>query len=87
MNPLTWFFIFLSINHGALEEIQAHQCWLPTLPVEVNLHGGLGFKQLDDICFKQLIGHAEAAAWVQHLFRQEEAVLAVQIAGCPGWLG
>ncbi len=58
-------------------------------PCQAMAHFGslLGFQQLADVGFEQLIRHAEAAAGVQHLLRQEEAVFAVQIADCPGWLG
>jgi hypothetical protein len=47
----------------------------------------LCFDVLLDERFQQRIGHAEAAAGVQHLFGEEVAVVAVQVANSPGGFG
>ena len=43
--------------------------------------------QLPDVLLEQVVGHPEPAAGVEHLLREEEAVLAVQVADGACGLG
>ena len=43
-------------------------------------------EQLPDVLLEQLVRHPEAAARVEQLLREEEAVRAVEIADGAGWL-
>ncbi len=45
------------------------------------------FEKLADVGFEQLVRHTEAAARIEHLLGEEEAVFAVQVADCPGGFG
>ncbi len=69
------------------EEVQAHHRRLAALPGHDDLRGlRVGLQQLADVGLVELLGHPETAARVEHLFGQEEAVLAVEVADRPGWL-
>ena len=76
-----------SQDHSLTEEIQAHQGGFAPLPGDGDLVGLVGFDQLPDIGFKQLLAHAELAVGIERFFIQEEAVGAVQVAGRAGGLG
>ena len=66
---------------GAAEEIQAHHRRLAALPGHYHLRDpGMGFQELPDIGLLQIRGHPEPGPRVEHLLRQEEAVLAIQVA-------
>ena len=72
---------------GAAEELDAHQGWLAALPGDLDdRHLRVGLDQLPDVGLEQLVGHAEAAPWVQHLLGQEEAVGTIEVAHRPGRL-
>ena len=43
----------------------------------------LRLEQLPDVGFQQIVSHPEPAARVEHLLREEEAVLAIEIANRP----
>ena len=71
----------------AAEELDAHQRRLPALPGDRHLLPvGVRLEQLPDVGLEQVVGHPEAAARVQHLLREEEAVRAVEVADGPGRL-
>ena len=72
---------------GAPEEVEAHQRWLAALPRDRDERAlGVRLDQLADVLLEQVVRHAEPAAWVEHLLREEEAVLAVEVADGSGWL-
>ena len=58
-----------------------------TLPSDRDLVDLLRLDHLPDVSLQQIVGHPEPVARIQHLLRQEEAVLAVQVADRPGRLG
>ena len=65
----------------ASEEVQPHHRGLASLPGHDDLRSaGVTLHQLADVGLVDLLGHAEAAARIEHLLGQEEAVLAVQVA-------
>ena len=65
----------------AAEELDAHDRRLPALPRDHHLRRPpVGLEQLTDIALLQLLRHPEAAARIQHLLGEKEAVLAVEIA-------
>ena len=66
---------------GAVEELEPHQRRLAPLPSDLHdRNAGVRLDQLTDIGLEQLIGHPEAAARIQHLLGEEEAVGAVEVA-------
>ena len=71
----------------ALEEVEAHQRRLAALPGDDDLRPRLRLEQLADVGLEQLVRHPEPAARVEHLLREEEAVLAVEVADGAGRLG
>jgi len=74
--------VFLRQLHRAAIEIQAHKGGLSPLPGNDHLIGLVGFDELMNVILQQLVRHAEPAVGIEDLFVQEEAVGAVQIAGC-----
>ena len=58
---------FSTIFYRALEEIQPHQGRLAALPGDRHLRRPVRFEELADVGLQQLIGHAEAAAGIEHL--------------------
>ncbi len=71
----------------ASEEVEAHQGRFAALPGDDDLrHGAVRFEHLAEVGLLQLFGHPESAARVQHLLGQEEAVVAIEVAGRPGGL-
>ena len=77
----------LDVLDRALEEVEAHQRRLAALPADDHLGAGLRLEQLPDVGLEQLVGHPEPAAGVEHLLREEEAVLAVEVADRARRLG
>ncbi len=69
---------------GTREEVETHQRRLASLPRDRDLGPCLRLEQLPDVDLEQLVGHPETAAGIEHLLRQEEAVLAVQVADGAG---
>ena len=70
------------------EEVEAHHRGLAALPRHRDLRrAGVRLDQLPQVGLQQVVGHPEAAARVEHLLGQEEAVLAVQVADGAGRLG
>ena len=66
---------------GTVEELEPHQRRLAPLPSDLHdRNAGVRLDQLTDIGLEQLIGHPEAAARIQHLLREKEAVGAVEVA-------
>ena len=59
----------------------------PPCQAIVDLRVRLGLEQLADVGLEDVVGHPEPAARIQHLLRQEEAVLAVEVADGAGRLG
>ena len=47
----------------------------------------MGREQLPQVLLLELLGHPEATARIEHLLRQEETVVAVEVAGGPRGLG
>ena len=45
------------------------------------------FEELAEVGLQQLIGHSEPVSRIEHLLRQEEAVLTIQVADRAGRLG
>ena len=77
---------FLEFN-GFAEEVQSHERGLAALPGKGDFRYLLGLDVLPDVFFEQVFGHAETAARVQVLLREEVAVLAIEIAdGPPGFI-
>ena len=73
---------------GAAKEVQAAQHRLAALPRDVHLGTGGGLHQLPDVGLQQRLRHQRAfARRIQVLLRQEEAVLATEVAGRAGRLG
>ena len=72
--------LFLEL-HRAPEEIEPHEGRLSALPRHRHLGDLVGFEKLPDIGLVDLIRHAKAASRVEFLLFQEEAVVAVEIAG------
>ncbi len=68
----------------AAEEVQPHEGRLAALPGEVHFRCLMGLEQLADVVLEQVVRHAEAAAGVEHLLGEEEAVLAVEVADRAG---
>ena len=79
--------IFFLKLHGSPEEIETHESRLASLPGHGDLRNLVGFEKLPDISLVHLIGHPEIASRIELLLLQEEAVVAVQIAGRTRWLG
>ena len=77
----------LDERHGAAEEVHTHQRGLAALPRHGHGAVGLAVEQLAHVGLEQLVGHPEPVAGVQRLLRQEEAVLAVEVADRSGGLG
>jgi hypothetical protein len=72
---------------GAPEEVDAHQRRLATLEGDHHLVGTpLRREQLADVRLVHVRRHAEPAAGIELLLRQEEAVLAIQVADRSGRL-
>ena len=71
----------------ALEEVEAHERRLATLPADDDVRARLRLEQLADVGLEQLVGHPEAAARIEHLLREEEAVLAIEVADRAGRFG
>ena len=79
--------VLLDEGQGAAEEVDAHQRRLAALPRDRDLRAGLRLEQLADVGVEHLVGHAEPVARIQRLLRQEEAVLAVEVADRARRLG
>ena len=73
--------------HGPAEERHAHQRRLASLPGDGDVPVGLGADVLAQVLGQQVLGHAEPVSRVEGLLREEEAVLAVQIADGTRGLG
>jgi pimeloyl-ACP methyl ester carboxylesterase/class 3 adenylate cyclase len=85
-NHLAGTAVALDVVHGALEEVEAHEGGLAALPGDDDVGSGVGLQEQLEVCLQEVVGHAEAAAGVEHLLGEEEAVLAVQVADGPGGL-
>jgi len=59
----------------------------PPLPGDGDLRDLLGFDVLADISLQKLVGHPEAALWIEVLLREEKAVFAAEVADGPRGLG
>ena len=77
----------LDVLDRALEEVEAHERRLATLPADDDFRSGLRLEQLTDVGLEELVGHPEPAAGIEHLLREEEAVLAIEVADRAGRLG
>ena len=84
---LIWPAVLLNQFHRAAKEVQSHQRRLTTLPGYVDLRDLVCLQQLFDVQLQQIVSHAKAAAGIEHLLRQEEAVAAIQVANRAGGLG
>jgi len=78
--------VLLHAGDRPLEELETHQRRLAALPRDHHLRPLLRLQQLPDVGVQHLVTHPESAAGVQLLLRQEEAVLAVQVADGACWL-
>ncbi len=87
LDPGARLLIFFLELHGPAEEIEPHQGRLASLPGDGHLRNLVGFEKLPDIGLVHLIGHPETTAGIKPLLLQEEAVVAVQIAGRTRRLG
>ena len=73
---------------GAPEEVQTHHGGLAALPGHGHLgRPVMGLDQLADVGLQQRLGHPEAAARIQPLLGEVEAVRAVEVADGAGRLG
>ena len=80
LNPRAGLCVLLLDLHGALIEIQAHECGLSALPRHGHQRTSMAFKKLFDISLMHLIGHAEIAFRIKLLLFQIEAIVATEIA-------
>ena len=78
--------MLLDARDRAAEEVEPHQRRLAALPGNRDLGSRLRLEQLPDVGVEQIVRHAEAVARIQHLLREEEAVLAIEIADRAGGL-
>ena len=74
------------LQHPPVEG-DATQGRLPTLPQHRHLAVGAGREQLAHVDPRRLLAHELPRCVVEQLLGQEEAVLAVQVAGSAGGLG
>ena len=73
---------------GAAEEVEAHQRGLAALPGDGDLAGPAATSSSwRDVGLEHVVAHPEPVARVERLLRQEEAVLAVEVADRAGRLG
>ncbi len=79
--------VLLDVGMGAAKEVGAHERRLTALPGDADVGRPMRLDELPNVGLEQLVGHPEAAARVEHLLGQEEAVRAVEVAGRPGRLG
>ena len=79
--------VLLRVLDRAFEEVQPHQRRLAALPGDGDFRRAMRLDQLADVVLQLFIGHAKAAAGIQHLFGQEEAVGAIEIADRAGGFG
>ena len=77
--------LLLQFN-GTLEEVESHQGRLSALPGEGDFENVMGGDVLSGVLFEQGVRHAETAPRKQPLFREEEAVLAIEVADCAAGL-
>ena len=77
----------LDESDRAPEEIEAHEGWLAALPGDRDVWGGLCLHDLSHVRLEDLVAHATSAGGVERLLREEEAVLAVEVAEGAGRLG
>ena len=78
--------ILLDDFDGAPEEIELHQRRLAALPRHCYLERAVRLQQLPDVGLERVLGHPLLIVRIQCLLRQEEAILAVNVAGCPARL-
>ena len=71
---------------GAPEEIELHQRRLAALPRHRHLGRAVRLQQLPDVGLERGLGHPLLVVRVQRFLGQEEAILAVNIAGGPARL-
>jgi hypothetical protein len=79
--------VLLDECQGPTEEADPHQRRLAALPCDGDLGPAVGVEELADVRLEHVIAHAEAVAGIQRLLREEEAVLAVEVADGPRRLG
>jgi hypothetical protein len=72
-----WTPVLVFVLDRASEEIEAHQGRFAALPGNCHLICAMGFNQLLNVLFEELIIHAKTAARIQLLLIQVEAVRAV----------
>jgi hypothetical protein len=77
----------LDVGVGPAEEVHAHERRLAALPGDVDVGNPMRLDELANVRLEQVVGHPEAAARVEHLLGQEEAVRAVEVAGRSCGLG
>ena len=73
--------VALTQLNEALKKRQATQGRLPALPQHRDLAVGARFEERLDVTFQGLLGHSLRRCVVEQLLGQEEAVLAIQVAG------
>ena len=87
LRPLPRLQVVVDQLDGAAEELEPHQRRLATLPRDLHdRNAGVRLDQLTDVGLEQLVGHPEAAARIQHLLGEKEAVGAVEVADGAGRL-
>lgn len=79
--------VALTQLNEALKKRQATQGRLPALPQHRDLAVGARFEERLDVTFQGLLGHSLRRCVVEQLLGQEEAVLAIQVAGCSRRFG
>ena len=72
--------VLLDVRVGSPEEVGAHERRLTALPGDGDVRHPLRLDELADVRLEQLVCHPEAAARIQHLLGQEEAIGAVEVA-------
>ena len=73
--------------HRPLKEGEPPKGRFAALPQHRDLAVGARFEERLDVTFQGLLGHSLRRRVVEQLLGQEEAVLAIQVAGCPRRFG
>ena len=81
LNGLSWPPILLDELNGAPEKLDLHQRGLAALPRDRYRGRAVRLQQLFDVGFERLFRHPMLFVRIQGIFRQEEAIRAIDIAG------
>jgi hypothetical protein len=73
--------IFFDKFDGLAEEFELHEGRLAALPRDRHLWRAMSFEQLSDVALERRLRHPVLVVRIERLFRQKEAVRAVDVAG------